>query len=57
MITNNDVISQNIGDTIRRLADMNVNPGAGTIEIHLWALQTIAQELLYYWDVIKDHKE
>ena len=53
MITNNDVISQNLGDTIRRLQSIDVKPGSGTIEIHKWAMMIIATELMYCWNKIK----
>ena len=57
IITNNDVISQHIGNTIRTLANMNVNEGADSMEIHKWALQTIAKELIFCWELIKDNKQ
>ena len=56
MICNNDVVSQNIGDTVRELAAMNAKHGAGSMEIHIYALQTIAKELLYCWNLLKERK-
>lgn len=46
ILMNNDVVSQNIRETTVRLAKMDVQPGDGTGEVHLWALKTLADELL-----------
>ena len=53
ILTNNDAVPQNLGDTVRRLANLDVKQGNGACEVHLWALQQLAAELLFCWKEIK----
>jgi len=50
-LRNCDVSSQDIGDTVRKLAAMNVAPGSGEAGmVHAYALVTLAKELVFAWD-------
>ena len=53
MLQNNDVTSQNFGNTVRRLSSLDVKQGAETIEVHVYALQELAKEIVYLWNLIK----
>lgn len=49
-IYNADMVSQNMGTTIRNLATENLSCPTIMREIHAEALQTIARELVFCWD-------
>lgn len=54
-ITNSD-ITPCMKDTINKICDWDVTPGACSIEIHAYALNLIALELKYCWDIINNNQ-
>ncbi len=54
---NNDVTSQSLHGTIARLVKLDVMPGSGTCEVHIWALKQLALEIKVCWEVIKELKQ
>lgn len=47
-LTNNDVVSQHIGDTVYRIGK-DTTVGGEIVEVHKDALIALCKELLYCW--------
>lgn len=57
ILVNNDIVSQHIEDTVRKLAKMDVGPGSGEECVHIYALHMLAKELLASWRLTKQLEE